>query len=337
MNTFIIDRKYVGFLSGRLRNFQNKGNGSSSFTHSCERSDSRKRRGYLIQGSSGIIMKCHNCGECMSLGNFIKDLDPTMAREYRLECFREGIYGDSKPIIQTPDPTPLEPAKTPAIESFGLKSFHNISKTASPRLYLERRMIPTEKINEMFLATQFYAWAKHIEPVFAKFPVDHPRLIIPYYGVDNNLLGFACRAFGKEAPKYIQLRLDKEKEFLYGTNTVDTSKKFLALEGQIDSMFLDNAIAVGNANYGAQFLKDNKENAIIIPDGDWRRNIDVCKQLKKAIDANFAVCILPSHWKKDINDIIKSGITKEEIQDYINHNTKRGPAALLEYTFEKKC
>lgn len=337
MNTFIIDRKYIGFLSGRLRNFQNKGNGTSTFTHSCERSDSRKRRGYMISGKTGMIMKCHNCGQCLSLGNFLKNEDPTLAKEYRLECFKEGIYGDYKEETKTvpaPPPVLIERAST---EFIGLQSFTEIPPSNPAYRYLTRRMIPTKKIEGLYIARQFYKWASQFEPIFKKFPVDHPRLVIPYYDVEKKLLGFVCRAFGKEAPKYIQLRLDKEKEFIFGTDTVDSNKKFIALEGQIDSMFLDNAIAVGNANYGARFLEKHKDNAIIVPDNDWRRNPQVCAQLKKAIDNDFAVCLLPSHWKKDINDIVKSGIDKDEIQTYIFNHTKRGASALLEYTLEKRC
>jgi hypothetical protein len=102
-------------------------------------------------------------------------------------------------------------------------------------------------------------------------------------------------------------------------------------------LFLDNAVAVGNANYSSEFLEKNKENVVIIPDNDFRRNPQVCAQLKKAIQAGFAICILPDHWKKDVNAIIQSGVTKQEIQNYIQTNTKRGLAATLEFTLEKKC
>jgi hypothetical protein len=114
-------------------------------------------------------------------------------------------------------------------------------------------------------------------------------------------------------------------------------KPFIALEGQIDSMFLKNAMAVGNANYGAKFLADHKDNAIIVPDNDFRRNPSVCKQLRKAIESGFKVCMLPSTWKKDVNDIVKSGVSSQEIEDYIFNNVKQGPSALMEFVLEKRC
>jgi len=336
MSLTIIDRKYIGFISNRLRNFQNKGNGLSSFTHDCERADSRKRRGYFLDGKDGMIMKCHHCGECMGLGRFLKEFDPSLAREYRLECFREGIYGERKTIEEVIADEPKE-ERNQSADFAGLISYKDIPETHPAMRYLLRRQIPTKKIHELYLVPKFYHWAKNFEKVFEKFPVDHPRLVIPYYGEHNELLGFSCRCFGKEEPKYIQLRLDKEKEFLYGLNTVDTTKKFIVLEGQIDSFFLDNAIAVGNANYSAKFLFGHKDNAIIVPDNDFRRNPNVCDQLKKAIDHGFNVCMLPESWKKDVNENIKNGMTKDEMQTYIFNNYKNGAAAVLEYTLEKRC
>lgn len=332
----IIDRKYIGFISNRLRNFQHKGNGLSSFTHDCERKESRKRRGYFLHGKEGIIMKCHNCGVCMSLGNFLKELDPYLAKEYRLECFKEGVYGDNKTIDLQEDVEP-KPERVTSLDISGLISYTNIPETHPAMRYLTRRMIPRDKIHGLYIAPNFHDWAKRFEPVFEKFKTDHPRLVIPYFGLNNQLLGFACRAFGKEEPKYIQLRLDKEKEFLYGIDSVDTTKKFIAIEGQIDSMFLKNCIAVGNANYGAKFLHDHKDNAIIVPDNDFRRNPDVCAQLKRAIDNGFTISLLPEQWPKDINDCVKSGIPAQEIEDYIYNHARSGPAAVLEYTLEKRC
>jgi DNA primase len=161
--------------------------------------------------------------------------------------------------------------------------------------------------------------------------------VIPYYAEDKTLLGFACRAFGKESPKYIQLRIDKNREFIYGADKIDSTKPIIAVEGQIDSMFLENAVAMGTANYNSDYLSQHKDNVIIVPDNDFRRNPHVCSQLKKAINSGFKICLLPDSWKKDINDNVKSGIDRKDIMDYILSNHKQGAEALLEFTLEKRC
>ena len=343
MHSLYIDLKYVGIISVRLRNFLNKGNHVSSFSHVCERNNSNKRRGYFLPYKGSILFKCHHCGQSTSLGNFINGMDPGLYSEYRMEIFKESAAPspkisneekevfDSNPLITEVGPGTLDLFK-------GLINFSTIAPSNPARRYLERRQIPSDKIDLFYLVHKFYSWASQIDPVFEKFQVEAPRLILPNYGENKELLGFSCRAFGKEIPKYIQLRLDKGKEFVYGTDRIDKSKPIIAVEGQIDSLFLDNAIAVGNANYSSNYLRCNSANVIIVPDNDFRRNPVVCGQLKKAIQNGFCVSILPDKWHKDVNDIIKKdNVTRQELMTYILSNRKSGIAALLELTLEKRC
>ncbi len=335
MLSTITDRKYIGFISNRLRNFRHRGNGLSCFTHDCEKSTSKKRRAYFLEGqkSGGMMMKCHHCGECTSFSHFLKSFDPSMYTEYRMECFRENKEVHS-PVDEPPKPK-VEPKKVRDMD--GLISYASLRDSHPAVQYLFRRSLPREKIDTLYIAPKFFQWAKQYEESFIKRTDEHPRLVIPYFDKDGSIIGFTCRAYGKQEPKYIQLRLDKDKEFLYGLDKVDVTKRIIVVEGHIDSMFLDNAIAVGNANYGASFLKTHKDNVVIVPDNDFRRNPEVCKQLKRAIDNGFAVCLLPSKWPKDINDGVKDGIPPKEIMDYIQNHTKRGLSALLEFTLEKRC
>ena len=54
--------------------------------------------------------------------------------------------------------------------------------------------------------------------------------------------------------------------------------------------------------------------------------------MKNSIDANASICIWPKTIKeKDINEMIMSGRTQNEILDTINKNTFHGPQALLEF------
>ena len=38
---------------------------------------------------------------------------------------------------------------------------------------------------------------------------EHPRMIIPFYDVDNNVFAIQGRAFGKEQPKYLTIKLHR--------------------------------------------------------------------------------------------------------------------------------
>lgn len=334
MSDFYIDQKYVGMVSTRLRNYKHKGAGNSlgSFTHKCERPESRKRRGYFLSYKGSVVFCCHNCGISCSLFNFLKEEDPNLYAEYRIETFREGNF------IQQQNTKPEAEESKPVIPYFtGLIPYSKLVPTNPAMRYLTRRMIPEDKLDLFYMAPKFYSWAAQYDDVFRNFKEQVPRLVIPYYDEYKNLLGFACRAYGRESPKYIQLRIDKKKEFIFGADQIDLSKKIIAVEGQIDSVFLDNAVAMGTANYQSDYLKKYKDRVIIVPDNDFRRNIHVCNQLKKSINMGYTVCLLPEDWKKDINEIVKSGIDSPTIMNYILSNHRTGPAALLELTLEKKC
>lgn len=339
MSSTIIDKKFIGLVSGRLKNLVYKNTASvvASFTHSCERPESRKRRGHFLSYPDGVFMRCFNCGESLPLSKFLQDQDPTLYKEYCLENFKEGVW-ESKEEYRPVLVEPVVEKPKPVIDYFhNLISYRDLPDDHPAMNYIIDRQIPEKRYKELYIVPKFHKWASKIDPIFEKFKTDHPRLVLPYYDINKNLLGFTCRAYGKEQPKYIHLRTDDTREFIYGQDHVDINKPILAVEGQIDSMFLDNCVAIGRASYKSGFLETHKTNLAIIPDNDFRRNIHVCNQIKKAITSGFTVCFLPESWKKDINDIIKSGTTAREIQEYVMSNRKSGAQALLQLALERKC
>ena len=282
-------------------------------------------------------MRCFNCGESLPLSKFLQDQDPALYKEYCLENFKEGIW-ESKEEYRPVLVAPIKEEAKLAIDHFkGLISYRDIPKGHPAMGYITDRQIPEKRYKELYIVPKFHKWASRIDPIFGKFKTDHPRLVLPYYDINKNLLGFTCRAYGQEQPKYIHLRTDDTREFIYGQDHVDISKPILVVEGQIDSMFLDNCVAIGRASYKSGFLETHKNNLVIIPDNDFRRNIHVCEQIKKAITSGFNVCFLPESWKKDINLIVKSGINAQEIHEYVMSNRKSGAQALLQLALERKC
>tara|TARA_Y100000992_G_scaffold203399_1_gene138889 strand:- start:230 stop:679 length:450 start_codon:yes stop_codon:yes gene_type:complete len=139
------------------------------------------------------------------------------------------------------------------------------------------------------------------------------------------MFAFQGRAFGNEQPKYITIKLDPEKDKVYGLNRLNSAKHIYVVEGPIDSLFLDNCIAVA----GADFMKLPKENTTIIFDNE-RRNVEVLKQIEKTIDEGYRVVLWPENVKeKDINDMILAGKTKNEIKTIIEQNTYQGNMAKI--------
>ena len=99
------------------------------------------------------------------------------------------------------------------------------------------------------------------------------------------------------------------------------------MEGPIDSLFIQNCIAVAQSDLRVPQYKDK---AILVPDNE-PRNKQIVQQLERAIDDNYRVVIWPDYVRqKDINDMILSGLDAVEIMDIISNNTFQGLSAKVE-------
>ena len=171
-----------------------------------------------------------------------------------------------------------------------------------------------------YFCPKFYAWVNSLIP--NKFQqglvnsVDHPRVVLPFFDVNNNMFAFQGRAFGKEDPRYITIKLDENKRRIYGLDRLDVNKKVYVVEGPIDSLFLPNAIAAAGAD-----LNINLPNAVYILDNE-PRNKQIVDKIQQLILNNKKVCIFPKSLKhKDINDMVMAGMSVAEIQTIIDNNT----------------
>jgi hypothetical protein len=133
-----------------------------------------------------------------------------------------------------------------------------------------------------------------------------------------------------EKQRYVVVKIKDDSPFIYNMDCVNTNETIYVTEGPIDSLFLPNAVAVGNSNL-KQALDHIDGNKVLVYDNE-PRNKEIVREMKTAIDANATVCIWPKEVKeKDINDMILAGKTQEEILFTINKNTFSGPQALLEF------
>jgi hypothetical protein len=169
---------------------------------------------------------------------------------------------------------------------------------------------------------------------------DHPRLLIPFRDEDGEVFAYQGRAFGRENPKYITIKIDENRDKIFGLDRVDKSKPIFVVEGPLDSLFLDNCISVGGADFTKPLMIGGKlisnGELIIIYDNE-PRNKEINKQIDKTISQGRKVCIWPNHMKhKDINDMIIAGLSREYIKEIITYNTFSGAAAQLRFAEWRK-
>jgi hypothetical protein len=130
------------------------------------------------------------------------------------------------------------------------------------------------------------------------------------------------RAFGKEIPKYLTLKFD-DKPKIFGLDRVDFSRRFYVVEGPIDSLFLDNCLAVA----GTDFRLLPPGDVTIVLDNE-PRSIEITKLMERLIHQDYELVIWPDTIKqKDINDMVLADV--KDIKTTIDNNTFSGLEAQL--------
>ena len=328
-----IDLKFINDLSGRLSQFKKKTDYLFNFRcpHCGDSQKSKtKARAYLYRVKNDMFYKCHNCGQGQNLANFIKFVDPKLYEQYLLERYKKSAPATPKPKF---DFKPTKFTNQTPIDD--LKSIKDLPEDHPARLYCVNRKIPEKYFDKLFLSDKFMTLVNEVKPNTYKITKDHPRLIIPFYDTTGKVFAFQGRAFGKEQPKYLTIKLDENKQKVYGLDKVNFQKPIYITEGPIDSLFIDNCLAAGGADL---FLKNKipNENITYIFDNE-PRNKEIVKRMYKVIEQDFNVVIWPEDLQlKDVNDMIMSGLTKLELQDIISNNTYSKLSALTKLNYWKK-
>ena len=326
-----IDSKYLNILSPQLLKFKKKGdylwNFRCPYCGDSQKSRS-KARGFVYRKKNDLFYKCHNCGIGATLGNLIKHLDSKIHKDYIMERYQKGV--------KTNNPEPEFKFDVPVFRKKGilkdLKSIDSLPEGHPARRIIKDRLIPSKSLADLYLCESFYKFTNTLIPnKFPSLDVDHPRLLIPFRDEEGEVFAYQGRAFGNEQPKYLTIKLNESKNKIFGLDRIDKEKQIYVVEGPIDSLFLDNCIAVAGSD-----LNKIEGDLTIIFDNE-PRNREIVKQIEKVINSGRNIVLWPESMKyKDINDMILGGYSKSEIQQIIMDNTFSGVEAKLRFTEWKK-
>ena len=328
-----IDLKFITNISSRLGQFKKKTDYLFNFRcpHCGDSQKSKtKARAYFYRVKNDMFFKCHNCGQGQSLANFIKQIDPKMYEHYLLERYKKSAPATPKPEFE------FEPVKfkdTTLLDK--LKKISDLTPDHPARLYCENRKIPKKYFDILYLAEKFMTLVNEVKPNTYKVTKDQPRLIIPFFDTAGEVFAFQGRAFGNEQPKYITIKLDENKQKVYGLERINFAEHIHIVEGPIDSLFVDNCLAAGGADL---FLKNKITNDQITYIFDNEpRNKEIVDRMYKVIEQDFNIVIWPDDIQlKDVNDMISSGLTKEKVSDIIHNNTYSKLSAMTKLNYWKK-
>jgi hypothetical protein len=276
---------------------------------------------------------CHNCGVSTTFYNFLKQIDPNLSKEYQLERYKEGTQYANTPApsfeeFKTEKPTFKKSLELPSIDSLPEAHF--------AKNYVSQRRIPQAFHSQLYYAEDFAAFIQSLGIENAGLKEKDSRLVIPFYDKEKNLVAVQGRALGESKLRYITLKLHDDFKKIYGLNVTNLDEDVYVVEGPIDSMFLNNAIATADSNLESITDCVDKSKVVLVFDNE-PRNKEIVAKINSAIDNHFKVVIWPEFIdSKDINDMVLDGFSPDEIQDIISKNTFVNLRAKMEFVNWKK-
>ena len=278
-----------------------------------------KARGYFYRKKNDYFYRCHNCGKGTTFGKVLEYIDTLMYKEYVMERYK----GDA-PKTEAPEfnfAAPKFKKIDPKLEN--LTPINKLNDGHPARQFVESRQLPEEFYSDLYLCPKFFKWSKILSQQ------EHPRLVIPFRDESGEVFAAQGRAFGKESPKYLTIKF-QDKPKIFGLDRVDLSRRFYVVEGPIDSMFLDNCLAVA----GADFRYLPRGDTTIVLDNEPRSR-EIIKLMERLIHQEHELVIWPTTiTQKDINDMVLANV--QDIQTIIDNNTFSGLEATMKLAAWKR-
>lgn len=337
--SYFIDIKYLNQISHRLPLFAPKK--KDLWNCRCilcgdSQTNKKKARGYFYRQRNDMFYKCHNCAASQHFGTFLKYIDPMLYQQYVFERYAKGENGpkahkSAEKFIKFDQPVFRKKQITLDTVATRLDTLPNEHEAI---IYCQHRKIPVDKYNQLYYIEHTKNIAK-LAPQYDNLTAEEPRIILPFYNESGVLTGLTMRGIRGEHLRYIMIKIVDDESMIFGINTLDKNKPIKVVEGPIDSLFLDNAIACNGTSFAKiESLNLGKDNITIIFDNQ-PRNAEVCKIVEKYVDLDFNVCIWPCGIsQKDVNDMVDAGY---DVEGMIKENTYKGLMAKLKFTEWRNC
>lgn len=338
-----LTKKYINLISPRLEKFAWKNNNLASLRCPLcgdSKKNKRKARGNFYSYNGEDFYNCYNCGEPQGFASFLYNFDKGLYREYKLEKFQESIIStkkedtfdeDVETFKSKPKSKPLN-TESP-LDSY--KKFSQLKEDHPARKYAELRKLEPF-FDKIYYIVNFPLFTEDFPGLKNWGKIDkHSRMIFPCYSKNKELIGFSARAFLDDQVRYCTWK-DKEVEdkVLYGLDTVDESKTVYVVEGVVDSLMIDNAVAVMSSALNSVDMFDDK---VLIFDNQ-PRSLEIVKLVKKAIEDKKKVVIWPDSFPaKDLNEAVCDyDYTREDLINLIKKSTYSGLMAEVQFKRWKK-
>lgn len=366
MNTTLLDRQYAKLLMPRLELPKVVSNSPFRMLMRCpicgdSKTHRHKTRGSIYEGSIGKTrnVMLFNCFNCDNMGHgaipfslFLKQNYKQLYDQYRIEKFKQSgntSQRRSSILDKLVQPTTYveEKVDTKSVDFLDRCEYYQriseLPDTHPVKRYVKHRCIPEKHYGILGFTMYWKRLCNRITPdTFDEksLEYDQPRLVIPIFTKDG-LVAIQGRALRKDdGIRYQTIKVDESFDKIYGTERVDVETDVVFVEGPIDSLFLDNGVAITGGSISVSRAPYSGHRIWALDNEPHHR--DTTSRMETLLESGERVVIwdrLPSELKqyKDINDMVmKGGATIEFINNYIKNNNVSGLSGKLRFNQWKR-
>jgi DNA primase len=261
-------------------------------------------------------------------------VDDSLVKEYQLERYKNGETGNNN--YTKPEFTEAKTEAPKFKKSLELPTIDSLPERHFAKSYVEKRQIPEAFTKSLYYAEDFKQFIHTLGVETTGLLEKDKRLVIPFYDKQKNLIAIQGRALGESKLRYITIKLNESDYKVFGMDRVNEEEMVYVVEGPIDSMFLENAVATADSNLESITEVLDKTKVALLFDNE-PRNKEIVAKMERAIDNHFNVVIWPPMIEeKDVNEVVLGGFSPDEIQDIISKNTFVNLRAKMEFVNWKK-
>jgi DNA primase len=269
----------------------------------------------------------------MGFHKFLEMMDGLLYKEYKLEKFKENNTARQlKPKVDMRKVKRVVSVK-PTFKVDHLKDLQRIkdlNNSHAAKEYLLNRKLPIEAL---YFTEKFKEWTNSVKPgTFEDLRHDEPRIIIPFREKDGTVFGFQGRSLSSDGLRYITILLEEDRTKIFGLERVDTTRRVFVVEGPLDSLLLDNAVAMAGADVSA--VGDILGDDVVYVYDNEPRNKQITDRIQKHIKAGDQVVIWPREVReKDVNDMVLAG---RNVNSIVKSSVYSGLKSTLKFNEWKK-
>lgn len=330
-----IDTKYINLLSPRLDRFQWKKQ-SLAVCRCPMCGDSQKSKSkvrfYLYERKGSFSCKCHNCDYSATLGWLLKTLDPNLYRQYIFEVLKEtgDAHGHTRTRADAHTRAPARKAEDKVLSL--LPRLDALPKDHPAVEWATKRKLPSESLSRLYYSENYGEWATNIDPDVSVG--DDERIVIPILDKDGKVVGAQGRVISSGKPdrntiRYITVKADKDAgKSWFGLDRCNPKKPIIVVEGPLDSLFIDNAVAMVGLSDATNIPDELNDAELIYALDNEPRNKQVVEAMERLLEGGHKVCFWSDRFRglKDINDMVLAGHSRTNILHEIQRNSFSGLA-----------